>query len=83
MKLQASGLTEYQAAKIRHLLDAQYVLIGIVSKKGNSISLVAKLVDVETSEIFGIREIQGEDAVEGELDRMISILGPSLAKLSR
>jgi WD40 repeat protein len=83
LKLQASGLTARQAAEVGNLLDAEYVLIGIVSKKGNSMSMVAKLVDVETSEIIGIREVQGEDATEGDFDKMISILGPTLAKMSK
>ncbi len=80
LKLQASGLTAPQAAKVGNLLNAEYVLIGVVSKKGNSMSIVAKLVDVGTSEIAGIREVQAEDAAEGDFDKMISILGPTLAK---
>jgi hypothetical protein len=80
LELQASGYTAKQAAEIGNFLDAEYVLIGSVSKLENLLIVTIKFVDVETSEIVGIREVQGEDASLEDLGEMISILGPTLAK---
>jgi len=80
LKLQSSGFTTKQAARIGNFVNAEYVLIGSITRLEDLMIITVKFVDVTTSAVVGIREVQGKDATLEDAGRMIMILGPTLAK---
>jgi len=80
LKYQMSGLTKTQAAEIGRHIGAGYVIIGNVSKLGSMLIITAKLVNVETSEIEGTREVQCSNASIENIVDMVSALAPAIAK---
>ena len=80
LQYQQSGLTADNAVQIGQQLNAEYMLIGSINKLGNLIIITAKLVNVETAQIEGTREVQCSNATIETISEMVSILAPTIAK---
>lgn len=80
LKYQSSGLTASDAVEVGKHLNAEYVLIGSISKLGNLLIITAKLANVETREIEGTREVQCENATIEDISDMVALLAPTIAK---
>lgn len=80
LQYQQSGLTADNAVQVGQHLNAEYILIGSINKLGNLIIITAKLVNVETSQIEGTREVQCSNATIETISEMVSILAPTIAK---
>jgi len=75
MEIQRSGLTAADAVKIGRGLNARKVLFGSVRRFGESTFLItARVVDVETQQIEGSREVTCENCKEQDLPRSIAAL---------
>jgi len=61
-------------------LNAEYILLGSINKLGNLLIITAKLVNVETAQIEGSREVQCSNATIETISDMVSILAPTIAK---
>jgi len=80
LKYQMSGMTTSNAVEIGRHLNAEYVLLGSLNKLGSLLILSAKLVNVETSQIEGTREVQCANATIENISDMVSALAPAIAK---
>ncbi len=80
LKYQMSGLTKSSAVEVGKHLNAKYILIGSVNKLGGLLIITAKLVNVETSQIVGTREVQSSNATIEDISVMVSVLAPTIAK---
>jgi hypothetical protein len=80
LKYQMSGLTASDAVKIGEQLNAEYILLGSINKLGNLLIITAKLVNIETSQIEGIREVQCSNAAIEDIPEMVALLAPAIAK---
>ena len=80
LRYQQSGLTASNAAEVGRHLNAQYILMGSISRLGNIVILTVKLVDVETSAVEGTREIQCKNATVEAIPDMVSALAPSIVR---
>ncbi|MFO7891569.1 MAG: CsgG/HfaB family protein [bacterium] len=80
LQYQQSGLTADNAVQVGQHLNAEYMLIGSINKLGNLIIITSKLVNVETAQIEGTREVQCSNATIETISEMVSILGPTIAK---
>jgi TolB-like protein len=75
MEIQRSGLTAADAVKIGKGLNAKKVLFGSVRRFGDSTYITtARVVDVETQQIEGSREVTCENCKEQDLPRAVSQL---------
>jgi TolB-like protein len=75
MALQSSGLTAADAVKVGKGLNARKVLFGSVRRFGESTYLTtARVVDVETQQIEGSREVTCENCREQDLPRAVAAL---------
>jgi TolB-like protein len=75
MEIQRSGLTAADAVKIGKGLNARKVLFGSVRRFGEATFLItARIVDVETQQVEGSREVTCEACKEGDLPRAVSVL---------
>jgi TolB-like protein len=80
LKYQQAGLTTSDAVKVGQHLNAKFILIGSINKLGNLLIITAKLVNVETSQIEGTREVQCSNATIENISDMVSALAPTIAK---
>ncbi len=80
LQYQQSGLTADNAVQVGQHLNAEYILIGSINKLGNLIIITTKLVNVETAQIEGTREVQCSNATIESISDMISTLAPTIAK---
>jgi len=80
LQYQQSGLTADNAVQVGQHLNAEYMLIGSINKLGNLIIITSKLVNVETAQIEGTREVQCSNATIETISEMVSILAPTIAK---
>lgn len=80
LKYQQTGLTTSDAAAVGAQLNAEYILIGSINKLGNLLIITAKLVNVETSQIEGTREVQCSNATIETISDMVAALAPTIAK---
>jgi WD40 repeat protein/TolB-like protein len=80
LKYQMSGLTASDAVEIGKHLNAKYIVIGSINKLGNLLIITAKLVNIETSQIEGTREVQCNNATIEDISEMVALLAPSIAK---
>jgi TolB-like protein len=80
LKYQISGFTTGDAVDIGKQLNANYILIGSLNKLGSLIIITAKLVNVETTQIEGTREVQCSNAVIENISDMINVLAPTIVK---
>lgn len=75
LEIQRSGLTTADAVKIGRGLNARKVLFGSVRRFGESTYLTtARLVDVETQQVEGSREVTCENCREQDLPRAVAAL---------
>lgn len=75
MEIQRSGLTAADAARIGRGLNARKVLFGSVRRFGDRTYLVlTRVVDVETQQVQGSRQVTCEDCSEGDLPRAVQAL---------
>lgn len=75
MEIQRSGLTAADAARIGRGLNARKVVFGSVSRFGEKTFVVsARIVDVETQQIEGTRQVTCENCGEKDLPRAVSTL---------
>jgi TolB-like protein len=75
----SSGLTDSQSLEVGKHLEAEYILLGRIDKMGNDLIINARLVDVETSENEGMREVRCRNASLGDIYEMIARLAPTIA----
>ena len=80
LKYQMSGFTASDAVEIGRHLNAKYVLIGSINKLGNLLIITTKLVNVETAQIEGTREVQCKNATIENIADMITVLTPTIAR---
>ncbi len=80
LKYQISGFTTGDAVDIGKQLNANYILIGSLNKLGNLIIITAKLVNVETTQIEGTREVQCLNATIENISDMVNVLAPTIVK---
>ena len=73
-------MTASNAVEVGEHLNAQYMLIGSINKLGNLLIITTKLVNVETAQIEGTREVQCKNASIEDISEMTSILAPTIAK---
>ena len=75
MQLQASGLTAADAARVGKGLNAQKVVLGSVRRFGENTYVVsARVVDVETQQVQGNREVTCENCSAGDLPAAVGAL---------
>ena len=75
MEIQRSGLTASDAVKIGKGLNARKVLFGSVRRFGEATYVItARIVDVETQQVEGSREVNCESCKEGDLPRAVATL---------
>jgi hypothetical protein len=75
MQLQRSGLTASDAARIGRGLNTQKVLLGSVTRFGDTTYVLqARIVDVETQQVQGSREVRCDNCKEQDLPGAIDIL---------
>lgn len=80
LRYQQSGFTTSDAVEVGKHLNAEYILIGSINKLGSLLIITAKLVNVETSQIEGTREVQCSNATIENISDMVSVLAPTIAK---
>jgi len=80
LQYQQMGLTTSNAVEVGQHLNAEYILLGSINKLGNLLIITAKLVNVETAQIEGSREVQCSNATIETISDMVSILAPTIAK---
>lgn len=78
MKYQMTGMTASDAAKVGKQLNAHYVLIGSLNKLGNLLIITTKVVNVETAQIEGSREVECSNATIEDISQMVMMLAPTI-----
>ena len=61
-------------------MNAEYILTGSINKLGNLLIITAKLVNVQTAQIMGTREVQCSNATIETISDMVSELAPTIVK---
>ena len=75
MQLQASGLTAADAVKVGRGLNVQKVLLGSVRRFGEGTYVItARVVDVETQQVQGNREVTCENCAASDLPAAVRVL---------
>jgi len=82
LNLQQSGLTVSKAIEIGKLVEAELILLGSVDKLDNELHITARLVDVNSGQIVGIREISCTNASASNISDMTKRLAPAIAKMN-
>ncbi len=80
LRYQQTGLTTSSAVEVGQHLNAEYILIGSINKLGSLLIITAKLVNVETAQIEGTREVQCSNATIETISEMVSVIAPTIAK---
>lgn len=80
LRFQQTGLTTSNAVEVGKHLNAEYILIGSINKLGTLLIITSKLVNVETAQIEGTREVQCKSATIENISDMVSALAPTIAK---
>jgi WD40 repeat protein len=80
LNYQMSGLTTSAAVEVGKHLNAQYILVGSINKLGNLLIITVKLVNVETAQIEGTREVQCHNATIENISDMVAMLAPAIVK---
>jgi TolB-like protein len=80
LRYQQAGLTTSNAAEVGRHLNAEFILLGSINKLGNLLIITSKLVNVETAQIEGTREVQCSNATIENISDMVSVLAPTIAK---
>jgi hypothetical protein len=78
-EFQHSGRTDPMAAvQLAKIFNVQKVLLGSVNKLGSTMTINAQLVDVETAEINGVREVQCKNCALEDLSDAMQELSETL-----
>ncbi len=80
LNYQMSGLTTSAVVEVGKHLNAQYILAGSINKLGNLLIITVKLVNVETAQIEGTREVQCNNATIENISDMVAMLAPAIVK---
>jgi len=80
LRYQQTGMTTSNAVEVGQHLNAEYILIGSINKLGSLLIITAKLVNVETAQIEGTREVQCSNATIETISDMVSVIAPTIAK---
>jgi len=80
MQYQQSGMTTSDVVSLGEQLNANYILTGSLNKLGNTIILSIKLINIETAQIIGTREVQCDNATVEDIPDMIMLIAPSIVK---
>jgi len=78
MKFQMSGMTTTDAVEIGKVLNANFILVGSVNKLGNILIITTKVINVESGQIEGSREVQCTSATIEDISDMVMLLAPSI-----
>jgi curli production assembly/transport component CsgG/WD40 domain-containing protein len=82
LELQRSGLTTADAVRIGRGLNARKVLFGMVSRFGagpqSTFVILTRIVDVETQQVEGTRQVTCENCSEKDLPRAVETLRRSI-----
>lgn len=81
LDLQQSGLTVSKAIEIGKLIEAELIILGSVDKLESELHITARLVDVSSGQIVGIREISCTNASAANISAMAERLAPAIAKM--
>jgi len=81
LDLQRSGLTVSMAIEIGKVIEAELIILGSVDKLGNELHITARLVDVSSGQIIGIRKITCTNASATSIIDMTNRLAPAIAKM--
>jgi len=82
LHLQQSGLTVSKAIEIGKLIEAELILLGSIDKLESELHITARLVDVNSGQIVGIREISCTNASPTNIADMTERLAPAIAKMN-
>ena len=82
LDLQQSGLTVSKAIEIGKLIEAELIILGSVDKLDSELHITARLVDVNSGQIVGIREISCTNASATNISDMTERLAPAVAKMN-
>lgn len=75
LELQRSGLTTADAVRIGRGLNARKVVFGSVRRFGENVYVIqARIVDIETQQVEGTREVRCENCGERDLPRTVEAL---------
>ena len=80
LRYQQTGLTTSDAVEVGKHVNAEFILIGSINKLGSLLIISAKLVNVETSQIEGTREVQCSNATIENISDMVALLAPTIAR---
>lgn len=80
LNLQASDLTESDGARIGHLLNADYLILGSINALGTTYMFNARLLRVETSQITKGRQVICEECTFQDVFDAIHLLGTTIAR---
>jgi len=80
LRYQQTGLTTSDAVEVGKHLNAEFILLGSINKLGSLLIITSKLVNVETAQIEGTREVQCSNATIENISEMVSLLAPTIAK---
>lgn len=80
LNLQKSGFTVAKAVEIGRLMEAELMLLGSVDKFDKDLHITARLVEVSSGEIVGIREVTCTNASVSDISDMVRRLAPAIAK---
>jgi WD40 repeat protein len=80
LKLQSSGLTEKDGARVGKLLNADKVLLCGVSALGANYLFSARVVDVETARVESGRQVMCEECREQDIFDAINLLAGTIAQ---
>lgn len=79
LDLQQSGLTVSKGIAIGKLIDAELILLGSVDKLDRELHITARLVEVNSGEVLGIREVTCSNASPADISDMVQRLAPAIA----
>jgi TolB-like protein len=80
LALQEQGITEADGLRVGQMLNADFVLLGSVGTSGLTYTVGARLLQVETGEAVGGRQILCEECRGPEIFEAIYLLGETLAR---
>ena len=81
LDLAMSGLTVSKAVEIGKLIEAELILLGSVDKLDRELHITARLVEVGSGKIVGIREVTCTNASLSNITDMVQRLAPAIAEM--
>ncbi len=81
LDLQQSGMTVAKGVEIGRLIDAELILLGSVDKLDRELHITARLVEVNSGEVLGIREVTCTNASPSNISDMVQKLASAIAEV--